>query len=153
MSKKLRMPKRAITKVINIINGRHGGSADDILRAADDPVTLVRTIMQGSVANIASIASILTINMEIWRRHAATGHVLPTQVTSGDVAYADDDDLAWIGVFTIRSGDDTASNFAAIDIDMKGNRKMSRSDDLIIRYAGSVSMILDVVVTMFFKEV
>ena len=147
------MPKRDITRLLFLMSGRNGGSADQTIRAAADPVTLVRTILQGAVNNIGTGGSALTINVELWRSNASAGAVLPTMsVAGGTLPYGDNDDLLWAGLFSIMRETTAAGSFFPINIDMKGNRKLSRTDDLIIRYGGSSSMVLNMMSTMFFKE-
>ena len=155
MSKRnTRAPKRRIERVVTIVSGANGGSADQTLRTNADPVTLVRTIIQGFVNNIAAGASALTLNVEIWRATNVAGHVLPTQVTTSVILpYGNANDLIWAGLISIMRETTSANSFTPINIDMKGNRILSRTDSVIIRFAGSSNMVMNAVLTMFFKEV
>jgi len=153
MSQKTSAPKRVINRQINVLVNRNGTSADLILRAAGDPITLIRLIIQGFIQNEAVAATARILNMEIWRADAAAGAALPTQIVTGILPYGDNDDLMWVGSFSILRETTDAGVVLPVNLDLKGMRKFSRSEDYIIRFAGDAAMVFDAVLTTFFKEV
>ena len=91
--------------------------------------------------------------MEIWRADVTSGFVLPTMDQSGDVPYAQNDDLVWKGRFTILRETTSDAGRMRVDIDMKGNRKLGRNEALILRFEGASTIAIAGVITSFYKEV
>ena len=150
MSKKFvsARPKRTINRRIRTINTE--GPDLLVLRAVGDSVTLVRTIIQGSVASDAALAIHRKIHVEIWRR--VTTSVLPAHEVLNDLTYAESKDLLWAGVYPVGLGSE-GGNLLPVNVDMKGNRKLDRREELIIRFEGDIGIIFRANVTTFYKEV
>ncbi len=152
MSKRNATTKRTITRVIHNMANYSGTNSDIVLRAAADPVTLVRTIVQGLVLSATEGATSINIHLEIWRKSNAAGVVLPTFDLAGDVPYGDEDDLIWKGRYGLIRETTASNSYVPVNVDMKGNRKLSRSDDLVLRFAGASTIFIEGIITMFFKE-
>ena len=145
-----RAPKRKISRIIRHLDVT-GASGDLNLRAAGDPVTLIRTIIDGVFYTITEGASALALYMEIWRKSNIAGAALPTQQLQGDVTYADDDDLLWSHFgLTVR---ETTSDRHVTPYyrDIKGMRLIAKNEDLIIRMTDGLARFAGTI-TQFFKE-
>jgi len=144
-------PKRVINRIITDLD-ENGSSGDTVLRTAGDPVTLVRMILQGTVASEAVSGAVQKLRAEIWRMSASSGAVLPTFDTSGDVTYGANADLLWRDHYSIMRETTSADGSVRVDLDMKGNRKLQRNEQLIYRTSGSSAMIFGGTLTAFYKE-
>jgi len=152
MSKKQTTPKRVINRKIFIVVNKTGGSADIVLRDNGDPVTLIRTLIQAIFSGEAVGATGRNMFVELWRKDAQSGSTLPTQTVSGQVQYAGNPDLLWIGIASIMRETTGEGNSQFMNIDMKGMRKLSRGEDLVLRWAGDTAVIMNAILTTFYKE-
>ena len=154
MSKRIaRAPKRRIQRAMHVLASYNGQQSDITLRAAGDPATLVRTIIQAKVISNIETPSIQTMDLEIWRADITAGFVLPTMDQAGDVPYAQNDDLVWKGRYVVLRETTSDSDQMPVNVDMKGNRKLGRNEALIIRFEGASTISISGVITSFYKEV
>ena len=152
MSKQFRQSaKRTVSRIMTVLKNHNSASGDVNVRVASEASTLVRTIIQGMVFPTATNAQPRSVFLEIWRR--GTNVTFPAMDIAGDVAYADNKDLLWKGIFGSMRISANEMSGIAINIDMKGNRKLGRDDSLILRSGGDTGVSLDAIVTTFYKEV
>ena len=124
------MPKRKILRLMHNMDYT-GTQAEVTLRAAGDPVTIVRMIMQFIVLHYTSSMAEEIVNMEIWRSETAAGAALPTMDNTGDVPYADNQDLMWKGAMASFQELTTSGVIgiqSILNVDSKGARTLSRSE-------------------------
>ena len=152
MSKKSTAPKRVINRTIRLLVDVNGSTADIVIRAAGDPVTIIRTILQGMISSEAVGATARTMFVEFWREDASSGSALPTQATSGLITYADNPNLMWVGILAVMRETTSEGGHSVVSLDMKGMRKLARGQQFIIRFAGDASLALNAVITNFYKE-
>ena len=134
-----------------------GSQGTVVLRAAGDPVTIVRTIIQFIILHYTSSMAEEEVHMELWRASNLAGASIPTMDNAADVGYADDTDLLWKGssasfVETLTSVATLHATVHALNIDMKGNRTITRNENIILRFGGNVNIKVKGILTMFMKE-
>jgi len=152
MSKKTSAPKRAILRTMRFLLNVNGTTSDITIRSAGDPVTIIRNILQGGITSEAVGATARKLFVELWRKDNSTGTVLPTQVIASSIPYADNQDLLWAGIFGIMRETTSEGGGIDLDLDMKGMRKLGRSEDYIARFAGDSAVVLNALLTTFYKE-
>jgi len=152
MSKRNIVPKRKMNRVITNLD-QNGTSGQLIIRGAQDPATLTRMIIQGTVNSEAVSGAVQELRAEIWRMSSSAGTVLPTFDFSGDVTYAQNVDLVWRGSWAIMRESINAGVVVPVNIDSKGNRILTRNEQLILWMNGSAAVILSGTLTAFYKEV
>ena len=152
MSKRFTKPKRVIDRIMHGLASYSGTNGFVTVRSAGDPATLVRTLIQAVVLTVTEQAGAQTIQIELWRKTNAVGSVLPTMDLAGDVPYSDEDDLIWKARYTLVYEAIGSPPIFPINIDMKGARKFSRHDDMVLRFGGVSTIFIDGMLTAWFKE-
>ena len=145
-------PKRVVTRRMFGLDA--GGSTGiQVLRAAGDPVTLVRVILDYITVMELQNTAIRKAQIELWRKSNSAGSALPTFDTSGDVVYADNKDLIWrMDHAMFRDTVETSDPIVRFNYDLKSMRKLARDEDLILRFAGTGDVHMIGLVTTFYKE-
>ena len=151
-----RAPARRIARKMLDINNT-GNDGIVVIRAADDPVTLVRILLDFVVFQINDDATVQLSALEIWRKSNSTGAALPTADTSGDILYADNKDLIWRGEYgtflPLTINENVAVQMRTVVKDMKAMRKLDRDEDLVFRFIGDADVLYVGNCTTFYKEV
>ena len=147
-----RGPKRAIGRAITILNANGSSGEFDLLTRSKN-LTVIRMIMNGFVSTEAISGAVQNVHYEIWRKGVASGTTLPTLDTSGDLAYADDEDLLLVQKAVLMR-ETTGSNGSWVHAwDSKGQRKLTSAEKLVIRFAGGAAVIVGGPLNIFFKDV
>jgi len=122
-------------------------------------LTIVRIIIDLWIIVEADGGATGSVFFELWRMSNDTGATLPTQDFSGDIAYGDNADLiacfAWGGAILDigTSTNQIAKMGDALFKDIKGMRKLSRGEKLVLRHKSTSGANGWVgTITTFFKE-
>lgn len=139
-------PKRRVSRVNSAITSQMTGSViNKVLHTAEDPETLVRTIIQLNVTpNEADGVFACTIAVE------PSGTAVVSPATGEALDQNPSKLLIWEYQGAVH---DTTTEIQHIDVDLSSMRKLTEGDEVVLRMNGtSAALTLVGLITQFFKE-